>query len=154
MTQGVDFVIIGGGIAGGSIGYFLAPHGRTVLLEREPQPGYHATGRSAALFLESYGTVQVRALTGASRPFFDHPPAGFTEHPVLGPRGCLFVAAPGQEALLQAHWDLLREMAPNARRLTPAQAVELVPLLRPDRLIGAVLEPDASDMDVHAIHQG
>jgi D-arginine dehydrogenase len=154
MTQGVDFVIIGGGIAGASIGYFLAPHGRTVLLEREPQPGYHSTGRSAALFLESYGTVQVRALTGASRAFFDHPPAGFAEHPVLGPRGCLFVAAPGQEALLQAHWDLLREMAPNARRLTPAQAVELVPLLRPDRLIGAVLEPDASDMDVHAIHQG
>jgi D-arginine dehydrogenase len=154
MTQSVDFVIIGGGIAGASIGYFLAPHGRTVLLEREPQPGYHSTGRSAALFLESYGTTQVRALTGASRAFFDYPPAGFAEHPVLGPRGCLFVAAPGQEAQLQGHWDLLRAMAPNARRLTSAQALELVPVLRPDRLIGAVMEPDASDMDVHAIHQG
>lgn len=154
MTQGVDFVIIGGGIAGASIGYFLASHGRTVLLERESQPGYHSTGRSAALFLESYGTAQVRALTGASRTFFDHPPAGFAEHPLLGPRGCLFVAAPGQEAQLQAHWDVLRAMAPNARLLTPAQAMALVPVLRPDRLVGAVLEPDASDMDVHAIHQG
>ena len=74
MTQGVDFVIIGGGIAGASIGYFLAPHGRTVLLEREPQPGYHSTGRSAALFLESYGTAQVRALTRASRAFLSAPP--------------------------------------------------------------------------------
>jgi D-arginine dehydrogenase len=154
MTQGVDYVIIGGGIAGASIGHFLAPHGRTVLLEREPQPGYHSTGRSAALFLESYGTAQVRALTRASRAFFDHPPAGFAEHPVLAPRGCLFVAAPGQEAQLQAHWDVLRAMTPNARQLTPAQALELVPVLRPDRLIGAVIEPDASDMDVHAIHQG
>jgi D-arginine dehydrogenase len=154
MTQGVDFVIIGGGIAGASIGYFLAPHGRTVLLEREAQPGYHSTGRSAALFLESYGTPQVRALTRASRAFLAAPPPGFSEHPVLGPRGCLFVAAPGQEAELEAHWELLRAMAPNARRLNPSQALELVPVLRPDRVIGAVLEPDAKDMDVHAIHQG
>jgi D-arginine dehydrogenase len=154
MTQGVDFVIIGGGIAGASIGYFLAPHGRTVLLEREAQPGYHSTGRSAALFLESYGTPQVRALTRASRAFLAAPPTGFSEHPVLGPRGCLFVAAPGQEAELEAHWELLRAMTPNARRLDPSQALELVPVLRPDRVIGAVLEPDAKDMDVHAIHQG
>jgi D-arginine dehydrogenase len=152
--QQADFLIIGGGIAGASVGFFLAPHGRTVLLERESQPGYHSTGRSAALFLESYGTPQVRALTRASRAFFDAPPAGFTETPLLSPRGCLFVAAPGQEQELQAHWDLLHAMTPLARRLTAAQALELVPVLRPERVIGAVLEPEASDMDVHAIHQG
>jgi D-arginine dehydrogenase len=152
--QQADFLIIGGGIAGASVGFFLAPHARVVLLERESQPGYHSTGRSAALFLESYGTPQVRALTRASRPFFDAPPAGFAEHPVLGPRGCMFVAAPGQEELLQAHWDLLRSMTPHARRLDAAEALSLVPVLRPERVIGAVLEPDANDMDVHAIHQG
>ncbi|MBK6008205.1 FAD-binding oxidoreductase [Ramlibacter ginsenosidimutans] len=154
MVDSADFLIIGGGIAGASVGYFLAPHARVVLLERESQPGYHSTGRSAALFLESYGTPQVRALTRASRPFFDAPPAGFADHPVLGPRGCLFVAGPGQEDLLDAHWDLLRAMTPNARRLGAAGALALVPVLRADRIIGAVLEPDASDMDVHAIHQG
>lgn len=154
MSQNADFLVIGGGIAGASVAFFLAPHGQVVLLEREPQPGYHSTGRSAALFLESYGTPQVRALTGASRAFFDAPPAGFAEHPVLGPRGCLLVAAPGQEDLLQAHWDLLRQMTPHARRLDAAQALELVPALRPERLLGAVLEPEAADMDVHAIHQG
>ena len=52
-----------------------------LLLEREAQPGYHSTGRSAALFMESYGTPQVRALTIASRAFFEHPPDGFAEHP-------------------------------------------------------------------------
>ena len=152
--QQADFLIIGGGIAGASVGFFLAPHGRTVLLERESQPGYHSTGRSAALFLESYGTPQVRALTRASRAFFDAPPPGFAEHPLLGPRGCLFVAAPGQDDLLQAHWDLLRAMTPHARLLTQHEALEMVPVLRPERVTAAVLEPDAADMDVHAIHQG
>ena len=154
MSNQADFIVVGAGIAGAAVGYWLAPHGRVLLLERESQPGYHSTGRSAALFLESYGTPQVRALTRASRAFFDAPPAGFAEHPVLGPRGCLMVAQPGQEAELQAHWDLLRSMAPNARQLTAAEAHALVPVLRRERLIGAALEPDAFDMDVHAIHQG
>lgn len=154
MTACADFLIVGGGIAGASVGYFLAPHGKVVLLERESQPGYHSTGRSAALFLESYGTPQVRALTGASRAFFEAPPAGFTEHPLVAPRGCLLVAAPGQEAELEAHWELLRAMAPGARRLSAGEVLEMVPVLRPECLVGGVLEPGAMDMDVHAIHQG
>ncbi|MBC5785804.1 FAD-binding oxidoreductase [Ramlibacter sp. USB13] len=154
MLHDADFLVLGAGIAGASVGYFLAPHARVVLLERESQPGYHSTGRSAALFLDSYGTPQVRALSKASRPFLDAPPPGFSEHPVLSGRGCLLVAAPGEEALLEAHWELLRSMTPHARRLAREEALEMVPVLRPERLIGAVLEPDASDMDVHAIHQG
>jgi D-arginine dehydrogenase len=106
------------------------------------------------MFIESYGTVQVRALTRASRAFLDAPPDGFADHPLLAPRGCLFVAAPGQEALLEAHWDLLHSMSPQARRLTASEAIGLVPALRSGRVIGAVLEPEAADMDVHAIHQG
>jgi D-arginine dehydrogenase len=69
-----DFLVIGGGIAGASVAHWLAPHARVILLEREAQPGYHSTGRSAALFMESYGTPQVRALTMASRAFLQHPP--------------------------------------------------------------------------------
>ncbi|MCC2634989.1 MAG: dependent oxidoreductase [Ramlibacter sp.] len=149
-----DYLVIGAGIAGASVACFLAPHGRVTVLERESQPGYHSTGRSAALFLESYGTAQVRALTRASRAFFDAPPDGFSEHPLLGPRGCLLVATHGQEEELQAHRDLLRTMAPNARDLSADEAVALVPALRRERVIGAALEPDAFDMDVHAIHQG
>ena len=76
MSESTDFLIIGGGIAAASVGYWLAPHGRVTLLEREPQPGYHSTGRSAALFMESYGTPQVRALTMASRAFLQSPPEG------------------------------------------------------------------------------
>jgi D-arginine dehydrogenase len=149
-----DFLIIGGGIAAASVGYWLAPHGQVILLERESQPGYHSTGRSAALFMESYGTPQVRALTLASRAFFDNPPAGFTEHPLLSPRGALMVAEPGQEAQLEEWWDALRSVTPRAQRLDAAGACALVPVLRPERVAAAVFEPDAADMDVHAIHQG
>jgi D-arginine dehydrogenase len=149
-----DFLVVGAGIAGASIGYWLAPHGRVTLLERESQPGYHSTGRSAALFMESYGTPQVRALTMASRAFLEQPPAGFAEHPLLSPRGALIVASPGQEAALAAQWQVLRGMTPHARLLDPAQTCSLVPVLRPQQVIGSVLEPDAADMDVHALHQG
>ena len=49
------------------------------MLERESQPGYHSTGRSAAQFIASYGPPQVRALSRASEPFFLNPPPGFAE---------------------------------------------------------------------------
>ena len=154
MTEQADYIIIGAGIAGASAAYWLAPHGRVILLERESQPGYHATGRSAAMFMESYGTPQVRALTMASRAFFENPPAGFCEQPLLCPRGAMMVAAPGQDALLKAHWDSVRGVSTSARLLDSASACALVPALRPEQVLGAVLESDAADMDVHAIHQG
>lgn len=149
-----DYLIIGGGIAGASVAYWLAPHGRVILLEREAQPGYHSTGRSAALFMESYGTTQVRALTMASRAFLQDPPPGFASHPLLTPRGALMVAGPGQRHLLDAHWDVVRAVDPDARLLSAAQACERVPALRAEQLAGGVYEPGAADMDVDAIHQG
>ncbi|HOM14705.1 MAG TPA: FAD-dependent oxidoreductase [Rubrivivax sp.] len=149
-----DFLIVGAGIAGASLAYFLAPHGRVTLLERESQPGCHSTGRSAALYMASYGTPQVRALTLASRAFFDAPPAGFADAPILSPRGALFVAASDQADLLDAHCALLQRMSPAARRLSRDEALARVPVLRPEALLGAALEPDAADIDVHALHQG
>lgn len=154
MSFDADFLVIGSGIAAASIGHWLAPHGRTVLLEREDQPGYHSTGRSAALFMESYGTPQVRALTLASRAFFEAPPEGFAEHALLTPRGALFIARPGEGALLDDHWEVLRGVSPRGERWDAAAACAHVPVLRPERVLGAVYEPDAADMDVHAIHQG
>ena len=152
--QSFDFVVIGAGIAGASLAWRLAAHASVLLLEGEAQPGYHTTGRSAALFMESYGSPQVRALTRASRAFLAQPPAGFAEHPLLTPRGALMVAAPGQEAALEAHWQVLSSIAPDAERLTAAEACARVPVLRREQVVGAVYEADASDMDVHAIHQG
>lgn len=149
-----DFLVVGGGIAGASVAYFLAPHGRVTVLEREAQAGYHSTGRSAALFDESYGSPQVNALTRASRAFMEHPPAGFCDGPLLSPRGALTLAEPGQEAGLQACWRHVQALVPDAQRLNAAQACALVPVLRPEKILGAVLNPAPADMDVHALHQG
>lgn len=154
LATNVDFVIIGAGIAGASVGYWLAPHGRVVILERETHPGFHSTGRSAALYMASYGNEQVRALTLASKKFFDAPPQGFAQHALLSPRGALMVAERGQEAVLEQHWAVLEQMKTGARRLTPSQACTLSPALRPERIVDALIEPDAADMDVNAIHQG
>jgi len=154
MPRTADCIIIGAGIAGASIGHWLAPHAKVLVLEREAQPGYHSTGRSAALFMESYGTPQVRALTIASRAFFDSPPDGFTEHPLLGSRGAMMVAGPGQEAALQAHWAILEPISPRGQLLDAQSACALTPVLRPELVLGATHEPDASDLDVHALHQG
>ena len=149
-----DFLVIGGGIAGASVAHWLAPHASVILLEREAQPGYHSTGRSAALFMESYGTPQVRALTMASRDFLMQPPEGFAEHPLLTPRGAMMVGSAAQSAELDAHWNVLRAMDREVKRLSGEEAIAMVPALRPEQVAGAVYEPDAADMDVHAIHQG
>ena len=149
-----DFLVIGAGIAGASVAYWLAPHGKVVVLERESQPGYHSTGRSAALYMASYGNEQVRALTLASRAFFMRPPSGFAEHPLLTPRGAMMVAGPDQMPALESHWSVLSQMDTGALRLTAEQVCELVPVLRPEKIAGGLLEPDAMDMDVNAIHQG
>ncbi|MGA2551630.1 MAG: FAD-binding oxidoreductase [Burkholderiaceae bacterium] len=154
MSEHADFIVIGAGIAAASVGYWLAPHGRVVLLERESQPGYHSTGRSAALFMESYGTAQVRALTGASRAFLSTPPPGFTNHPLLTPRGAMMVAMPEQKELLFEHFEILRSQSPRAALLSQRETLERVPVLVTEKILGATFEDDAQDMDVHAIHQG
>ncbi|MDE2414651.1 MAG: FAD-dependent oxidoreductase, partial [Comamonadaceae bacterium] len=90
--QSWDFVIIGAGIAGASMGWELAAQRRVLLLERESQPGYHTTGRSAALYSATYGTPSIRALTRASRAFYDAPPPEFGKSPILTPRGVVYLA--------------------------------------------------------------
>lgn len=154
VTSELDFLILGAGIAGASIGHFLAPYGRCRMLERESQPGYHSTGRSAAQFIASYGPPQVRALSRASEPFFLQPPAGFSDVPLLQPRGLLTVAGDDELQALEDAWVVLQQTSNSGQWLTSEQACAMVPALRPDKVRAAILEPESFDMDVHAIHQG
>jgi D-arginine dehydrogenase len=149
-----EIAIIGGGIAGASAAAYLAPHRSVVLLEREDQPGYHASGRSAALFTETYGNAVVRALTVASRPFLAAPPEGFAEHPLLSPRGALHVGTDGDEAWLAALLSETRALVDSVRAVDAEEARRLVPALKPGWVRAGVLEPDAQDIDTHACLQG
>lgn len=148
------FVIIGAGIAGTSVGYWLSHHESVLVLERESQPGYHTTGRSAAMFIETYGPSLVRALTVGSRAFYESPPSGFTESPILTPRGVVMIATEAQRRLLDQAYTIACDLGVEIHRLSPREAQERVPVLRAERLIEATYEPDPTDIDVHALHQG
>ncbi|WP_421548001.1 NAD(P)/FAD-dependent oxidoreductase [Pseudomonas sp. QD4] len=149
-----DFIIIGGGIAGASTGYWLSGHGRVVVLERESHPAYHSTGRSAALYTAAYGTAQVRALTLASRAFFDAPPAGFCEHPLLTPRGEMTVDFNGDPQELNNQYLSAKASVPEMQLLSADQACARLPILRREKVHGALYDPSASDIDTDALHQG
>lgn len=149
-----DFIIIGGGIAGASTGFWLAPHGKVIVLERETHPGYHSTGRSAALYTAAYGTAQVRALTQASRAFFDNPPSGFCEHPLLTPRGEMTVDFIGDPAELNNQYLSAKATVPQMQLLSADEACARLPILRRDKVHGAIYDPSACDIDTDALHQG
>jgi D-arginine dehydrogenase len=155
MQTGIwDVVVVGAGMAGAAVGWQLAQAGkRVLLLERESQPGYHTTGRSAALFEEHYGPAQVQALTRASRAFYDAPPAGFAEAPILSPRGVLYIATAEQRELLDAAYAEALPHSPDARRLDAAGLQALVPVLG-DSIVDGFLDSGARDIDVHGLHQG
>ncbi|MDE0289959.1 MAG: FAD-binding oxidoreductase [bacterium] len=145
-----DALVIGGGIAGVSVGHYLAQAGRTVtLVEQEPQLASHTTGRSAAVLYESYGTRANQRLTKASLDFFRSPPEALVDVPLVARRGVLLVARPSQ-------MESLRAEASHGVGLLPISTSEvrsMVPVMRTELLGGALLEPQAADLDVAGLHQ-
>src|SRR6478672_6678459 len=135
-----DVIIVGGGIAGASLGAELAGKRRTLIIEAESHCGYHATGRSAAFYLESYGGAEVAKLTAASREFLANPPPDFSEHGFLRMRGDLHVTQ-----------DELPELPAGieSRRVERAELERLIPGIRP-KWRRALLEPGCADIDVAA----
>jgi D-arginine dehydrogenase len=147
-----DFIVIGAGIAGASVAYELAANARVVVLERESQPGYHATGRSAALFSEIYGNSTIRALSRASRTFLRSPTPGFCEVPLLQPRGVLYIGTSEQRAAIDSLRDA-PDIAEHIREISTGEALELVPALRSESAAHSLYEPDAMDIEAAALHQ-
>ena len=150
-------IIIGGGIAGASAAYFLTRLGLddVLLLEREDQPGYHTTGRSAALLVEysTERTVRRLLLDGAS--FLRRPPDGFPDE-LLDPAGVLLLAR-------GVAWREMRDLSPVMtgegianRLLTPAQTRELVPVLSTKNGLvdGGMLLTEDGHLDVHGLLWG
>jgi D-arginine dehydrogenase len=146
-------IVIGAGIAGASVACELAGTHRVLLLERESQPGYHTTGRSAALFTETYGNAVMRAFTRASKSFLLHPPPGFAPAPFLSPRGSLFVARQEQVQRLQQLADECSALVGNLVWCTGEELRARVPCFTPEQASAGLFEPDAMDIDVHALHQ-
>lgn len=149
-----DIAVIGAGMAGASAACALARRHSVVLVERENQPGYHSTGRSAAMYVETYGNAEVRALTVAGRDSFKSPPSGFAEHPLVTARSSMFVGSAAQGALVQQMYDDSRTLSPSIRLISTQDALARCPALRAKACEYALLDPEAMDIDVHALHQG
>ncbi|HZT01034.1 MAG TPA: FAD-binding oxidoreductase [Steroidobacteraceae bacterium] len=151
--EAFDFAVVGAGIAGVAVAAQIAGRGRTLILDSEPQAGRHATGRSAALFTKLYGNAAVRALTAASEPFFRNPPPGFSEHPLLAPRACVWIAPATESDALPALARLHAAVAGG--RLLSADEVEArVPILRAGQAAAGLIDEEAADIDVHGLHGG
>jgi len=137
-----DVIIVGGGIAGASLGAEIAGSRRTLIVEAESYCGYHSTGRSAAFYLESYGGPQVARLSKASHEFLDRPPADFSDRGFLRTRGDLHITR-----------DELPQLPPSVetRIVERPELEQLVPGVLP-RWRRALLEPGCADIDVARLH--
>jgi len=148
--RSTDILIVGGGMAGFSLAAALAGRAQVMLIEQEPQPGYHATGRSVAFWEESYGGPAVQPLTSVSGALLRAPDPAFCEHPLIGPRGALHIGRAGDEPLAAA---MQAEFADSGVSLLPidrADMTALVPGLRDDWTFG-LREPSCADIDVGAL---
>ncbi len=145
VSERFDFAVVGAGMAGASVAAGLAPHGRVLLIEAEDRPGYHATGRSAAFWTESYGGPLVQPLTAASRAFFD-------THALLTPRGALTLARTEEAAGLAGFISEFSALGVRVEPLDRAALTGRLPGLKDEWQLGA-WEPDCCDIDVSRLHQ-
>jgi D-arginine dehydrogenase len=154
MMQTTDFLVVGGGIAGLSVAYELSYYGSVIVLEAESAPGYHSTGRSAAVMSENYGPWIWRRLVTASRSFLETPPDGFTEVPLVSPRGALFLALDDEQTTLRNQADELASRGAVVDLMAPSEALRLCPVVRAEKFALALYEPDCLDIDTSALMGG
>src|SRR5262245_14918050 len=148
-----EVIIIGGGIAGASLAYFLAQRGLTdvLLLEREAQPGYHATGRSAASLVEWDPVPALRELKAQAARFFRDPPAGFSEHPVLTQSGILVTFHEASWSDIRPAMEHLQRHGATMHWLSVEQTLARVPVLSRACFDGGVWFPEDGRLDVHEL---
>lgn len=149
----LEVIVVGTGIAGASLAYFLAEQGCTdvLLLERERSLAYHSTGRSAATLSEFDTNPTLLALKVASAPFFRDPPPGFAENPLLRQTGVLGIFPEPAWSTVREAVPLLRDTGLRFELLTVEQVLARVPYLDPAELAGGVLVPEDGRLDVHEI---
>lgn len=146
-----DVVVVGAGIAGLAAAAELAPDASVRVLEMEQTPAHHATGRSAALYIPTYGPAQVQALTRASRPWLTSNAEGRATSDLLTSREVMYVS--GQQHVAELH-ELVDATTRNGGTLDVIEADECrqrCPALRPGWVSVGAVDHDAHDMDVAAI---
>lgn len=148
-----QIAIVGAGIAGAGLAAEIGGAQSVLLLEAEEAPGYHATGRSAAFWSETYGGPAIQPLTSASAAFLTQPPPGFTDAALLHSRGALHLGTGADEQAAQEMAADFARSGVQLERLQPAQIADHVKGLRGGWDV-ALWEPDCCDINVAALHAG
>jgi len=149
-----DFIVIGGGVAGASVARALAPRASVIILEMESQPGYHTSGRSAALYSKRYKEPSIRGLAAASGDFLHNPPPGFSETPLLSKRGLLIFGREDQRDAVDRQFTPEQIQDGVAEQVSVEDACRLIPCFNPAYLYSAMYVPAAADIDVNALYRG
>ncbi len=151
-TTSFDIAVIGAGIAGASVAAALAEHVSVILIEKEQHPGYHSTGRSAAMYIPSYGPPMIQALTKASGEFLHKPPIDFCTTPLLNPRAEMLIARKDQLAAIDKFMQH-HSADKNVHRLDAIEVRKQCPLLKKNYAVCGILDTSGNDIDVNTLHQ-
>lgn len=157
MVKSAEVVIIGGGVIGCSIAYFLTKMGcrDVVILERETFQGKHSTGRSAGGVRQQFATPVNIRMSKFSIDFFSKFQDITGQDPEYHPNGYLFMAT------TDAHLDYLKtNMAVQKAEGVPVEFLtqddirKLVPQVFADDLLGGSFCQSDGFVDPYSIMQG
>ncbi len=151
LPSSTDVLIVGAGIAGASLAAALAPYRSVLMIEAEDVPGYHATGRSAAFWHETYGGPAVQPLSAASFGLLRDPPPDFSDRSFLSPRAALNLGHRSEAAAVDAFTHEFAAKGVDIQRISGAEVARIVPGIRAG-WSEAAYEGACSDIDVGALH--
>ena len=154
LTRHFDFIVIGAGVAGLSAGYFLSKSSSVAILERESHAGMHSSGRSAAVFIESYENYTVSDLTLDSKDFFLDPPNGFSDNALMRRRGGLTLVGEDEERLAEEFLAFWSDRCPSLKIIDKDDALSQVPLLKSGAFVNGIFDPELYDIDVNELMAG
>jgi sarcosine oxidase subunit beta len=156
LPRRADVVIVGGGIIGASVAYYLAKRGvRDVLLLERGLMGEGSTGKCAGGIRTQFSTeVNVR-FSLLSREVFDGFEAEFGVDPEFRQIGYLFLATDAHQwSVLQRNAVLLERMAVHVELLEPREIRRRWPFLRVDDLVGGSYTPQDGYAGPHEVLWG
>ena len=154
LTRHFDFIVIGAGVAGLSAGYFLSKSSSVAILERESHAGMHSSGRSAAVFIESYENYTVSDLTLDSKDFFLDPPNGFSDNALMRRRGGLTLVGEDEERLAEEFLEFWSDRCPSLKIIDKDDALSQVPFLKSGAFVNGIFDPELYDIDVNELMAG
>lgn len=164
MSGSYDVVIVGGGVIGSSIAYFLGATpdfaGRILVIEKDPSYTAGSTTRSVGGFRQQFSTRENIQMSLFSADFIkridEH--LGIDDQDVavsFVEAGYLFLATGDGWSILQSNHRQQRRLGANVSLLSPAQLAGRFPWLRVDDVAGGSLGLSGEGwIDPHALLHG